>query len=142
MGRFKDYISTPKRNGYQSLHTGVIGPENHKVIQLRTPEMHNIAENGVAAHWNYKDPVSEQKTHKFKWIQELVGILDEEAGAEEFLEHTRDGSTMMQVFCFTPQGDLIALPKGATAVDFAYALHSKIGDKCKKECGSMARSAS
>ena len=132
MGRFKDYISTPKRNGYQSLHTGVIGPENNKIeIQLRTPEMHNIAENGVAAHWNYKDPASEQNTHKFKWIQELVGILDEEAGAEEFLEHTKMDLYPDQVFCFTPRGDLIALPKGATAVDFAYALHSKIGDKCK-----------
>ncbi len=132
MGRFKDYISTPKRNGYQSLHTGVIGPENHKIeIQLRTPEMHNIAENGVAAHWNYKDPASEQNTHKFKWIQELVGIIDEEAGAEEFLEHTKMDLYHDQVFCFTPRGDLIALPKGATAVDFAYAVHSKIGDKCK-----------
>jgi GTP pyrophosphokinase len=131
MGRFKDYISTPKRNGYQSLHTGVIGPENHKIeIQLRTPEMHNIAENGVAAHWNYKDPGSENNTIKFKWIQELVGILDEEAGAEEFLEHTKLDLYHDQVFCFTPRGDLIALPKGATAVDFAYAVHSKVGDKC------------
>ncbi|MFZ8924455.1 MAG: RelA/SpoT family protein, partial [Candidatus Puniceispirillaceae bacterium] len=90
MGRFKDYISTPKRNGYQSLHTGVIGPENHKIeIQVRTPEMHKIAEYGVAAHWNYKDPASDKNVRKFGWIQELVGILDEEAGAEEFLEHTK-----------------------------------------------------
>jgi guanosine-3',5'-bis(diphosphate) 3'-pyrophosphohydrolase len=133
MGRFKDYISTPKRNGYQSLHTGVIGPENHKVeIQLRTPEMHNIAENGVAAHWNYKNLNDKNKTHKIKWIQELVGLLDEEAGAEEFLEHTKMDLYHDQVFCFTPRGDLIALPKGATAVDFAYAVHSKVGDKC---CG-------
>ena len=131
MGRFKDYISTPKRNGYQSLHTGVIGPENHKIeIQLRTPEMHNVAENGVAAHWNYKDPETRNNTFKFKWIQELVGILDEEAGAEEFLEHTKLDLYHDQVFCFTPRGDLIALPKGATAVDFAYAVHSKVGDKC------------
>ncbi len=133
MGRFKDYISTPKRNGYQSLHTGVIGPENHKIeIQLRTPEMHDIAENGVAAHWNYKNYKNESKTHRIKWIQELVGLLDEEAGAEEFLEHTKMDLYHDQVFCFTPRGDLIALPKGATAVDFAYAVHSKIGDKC---CG-------
>jgi len=133
MGRFKDYISTPKRNGYQSVHTGVIGPENHKIeIQLRTPEMHNIAENGVAAHWHYKDYSSNDNIFKFKWIQDLVGILDEEAGAEEFLEHTKMDLYHDQVFCFTPRGDLIALPKGATAVDFAYAVHSKVGGKC---CG-------
>jgi len=133
MGRFKDYISTPKRNGYQSLHTGVIGPENHKIeIQLRTPEMHEIAENGVAAHWDYKNPESSQSIKKVKWIQELVGILDEEAGADEFLENTKMDLYHDQVFCFTPRGDLIALPKGATAVDFAYAVHSKVGEKC---CG-------
>jgi GTP pyrophosphokinase len=133
MGRFKDYISTPKRNGYQSLHTGVIGPENHKIeIQLRTPEMHEIAKNGVAAHWDYKNPELSKKTTKIKWIQELVSILDEEAGADEFLENTKMDLYQDQVFCFTPRGDLIALPKGATAVDFAYAVHSKVGEKC---CG-------
>ena len=131
MGRFKDYVSTPKRNGYQSLHTGVIGPENHKIeIQLRTPEMHEVAENGVAAHWDYKNPDSSKKMIKVKWIQELVGILDEEAGADEFLENTKMDLYHDQVFCFTPRGDLIALPKGATAVDFAYAVHSKVGEKC------------
>ena len=133
MGRFKDYISTPKRNGYQSLHTGVIGPENHKIeIQLRTPDMHEIAENGVAAHWDYKNPEFSKSAIKIKWIQELVGILDEEAGADEFLENTKMDLYHDQVFCFTPRGDLIALPKGATAVDFAYAVHSKVGEKC---CG-------
>ncbi|MDC1120708.1 bifunctional (p)ppGpp synthetase/guanosine-3',5'-bis(diphosphate) 3'-pyrophosphohydrolase [Alphaproteobacteria bacterium] len=131
MGRFKDYVSTPKRNGYQSLHTGVIGPENHKIeIQLRTPEMHEVAENGVAAHWDYKNPESSKKIIKVKWIQELVGILDEEDGADEFLENTKMDLYHDQVFCFTPRGDLIALPKGATAVDFAYAVHSKVGEKC------------
>ena len=131
MGRFKDYVSTPKRNGYQSLHTGVIGPENHKIeIQLRTPEMHEVAENGVAAHWDYKNPELSKKIIKVKWIQELVGILDEEAGADEFLENTKMDLYHDQVFCFTPRGDLIALPKGATAVDFAYAVHSKVGEKC------------
>ncbi|MDB2513621.1 bifunctional (p)ppGpp synthetase/guanosine-3',5'-bis(diphosphate) 3'-pyrophosphohydrolase [Alphaproteobacteria bacterium] len=131
MGRFKDYVSTPKRNGYQSLHTGVIGPENHKIeIQLRTPEMHEVAENGVAAHWDYKNPDSSKKMIKVKWIQELVGILDEEASADEFLENTKMDLYHDQVFCFTPRGDLIALPKGATAVDFAYAVHSKVGEKC------------
>ena len=133
MGRFKDYISTPKRNGYQSLHTGVIGPENHKIeIQLRTPDMHEIAENGVAAHWDYKNPELSKRNIRIKWIQELVGILDEEAGADEFLENTKMDLYHDQVFCFTPRGDLIALPKGATAVDFAYAVHSKVGEKC---CG-------
>ena len=133
MGRIKDYISTPKRNGYQSIHTGVIGPENHKIeIQVRTPEMHSIAEYGVAAHWSYKTKDFNKKTFKFKWIEELVGILDEEAGAEEFLEHTKMDLYHDQGFCFTPRGDLIALPKGATAVDFAYAVHSKVGEKC---CG-------
>ena len=131
MGRFKDYISTPKRNGYQSLHTGVIGPENHKIeVQIRTPEMHNIAEHGVAAHWNYKDPVNELNTRKIKWIQELVEIIDEEAGADEFLEHTKLDLYKDQVFCFTPRGDLIAMPKGATAVDFAFAVHTKVGETC------------
>ena len=131
MGRFKDYISTPKRNGYQSLHTGVIGPENHKIeVQIRTPEMHNIAEHGVAAHWNYKDPIQEINTRRIKWIQELVGILDEEAGADEFFEHTKLDLYKDQVFCFTPRGDLIAMPKGATAVDFAFAVHTKIGETC------------
>jgi GTP pyrophosphokinase len=131
MGRFKDYISTPKRNGYQSLHTGVIGPENHKIeVQIRTPEMHNIAEHGVAAHWSYKDQFQKENTRKIKWIQELVGILDEEAGADEFLEHTKLDLYKDQVFCFTPRGDLIAMPKGATAVDFAFAVHTKIGETC------------
>jgi len=131
MGRFKDYISTPKRNGYQSLHTGLIGPENHKIeVQIRTPEMHNVAEHGVAAHWNYKDPINEVNTRKIKWIQELVGILDEEAGADEFLEHTKLDLYKDQVFCFTPRGELIALPKGATAVDFAFAVHTRVGETC------------
>ena len=131
MGRFKDYVSTPKRNGYQSLHTGVIGPENHKIeIQLRTPEMHEVAENGVAAHWDYKNTDLSKNIIKVSWIQELVGILDEEAGADEFLENTKMDLYHDQVFCFTPRGDLIALPKGATAVDFAYAAHSKVGEKC------------
>ena len=111
MGRFKDYVSTPKRNGYQSLHTGVIGPENHKIeIQLRTPEMHEVAENGVAAHWDYKNPDLSKNIIKVEWIQELVGILDEEDSADEFLENTKMDLYHDQVFCFTPRGDLIALP--------------------------------
>lgn len=131
MGRFKDYISTPKRNGYQSLHTGVIGPENHKIeIQVRTPSMHEYAENGVAAHWSYKTKEDVDNFKKIKWINELVSILDDEAGADEFLEHTKMDLYSDQVFCFTPRGDLIALPRGATAVDFAFAVHTKIGITC------------
>ena len=131
MGRFKDYISTPKRNGYQSLHTGVLGPQNHRIeVQIRNPEMHEVAEHGVAAHWIYKETRSRSNSISVKWIQELVGILDEEAGADEFLEHTKLDLYRDQVFCFTPRGDLISLPRGATAVDFAYAVHTKIGETC------------
>ena len=131
MGRFKDYISTPKRNGYQSLHTGILGPQNHRIeVQIRTPEMHNVAEHGVAAHWHYKRSHNDYNPPKYKWIQELVGLLDEDAGAEEFFEHTKMDLYHDQVFCFTPRGDLIALPRGATAVDFAYAVHTQIGETC------------
>ena len=131
MGRFKDYVSTPKRNGYQSLHTGVLGPQNHRIeVQIRTPEMHSVAEHGVAAHWHYKRARQDNTPPKYKWIQELVGLLDEEAGADEFLEHTKMDLYHDQVFCFTPRGDLIALPRGATAVDFAYAVHTQVGESC------------
>ena len=130
-GRFKDYISTPKRNGYQSLHTGILGPQNHRIeVQIRTPDMHNVAEHGVAAHWHYKRSNQDYNPPKYKWIQELVGLLDEDAGAEEFFEHTKMDLYHDQVFCFTPRGDLIALPRGATAVDFAYAVHTQIGETC------------
>ena len=131
MGRFKDYISTPKRNGYRSLHTGLLGPQNHRIeVQIRTPEMHRLAEHGVAAHWHYKDGRRGSSLPKYEWVQELVGLLDEEAGADEFLEHTKMDLYHDQVFCFTPRGDLIALPRGATAVDFAFAVHTQIGETC------------
>ena len=120
-----------KRNGYQSLHTGILGPQNHRIeVQIRTPEMHHVAEHGVAAHWHYKRANSDYNPPKYKWIQELVGLLDEEAGAEEFFEHTKMDLYHDQVFCFTPRGDLIAMPRGATAVDFAYAVHTQIGETC------------
>ena len=131
MGRFKDYVSTPKRNGYRSLHTDLLGPQNHRIeVQIRTPEMHRVAEHGVAAHWHYKGVIQSASPHKYKWVQELVGLLDEDAGADEFLEHTKMDLYHDQVFCFTPRGDLIALPRGATAVDFAYAVHTQIGETC------------
>ena len=133
-GRFKDHISTPKQNGYQSVHTAVIGPENMRIeIQIRTKEMQEFAEYGVAAHWHYKSPdgrVTSREGRQYRWIRELLEILDHAAGPEEFLEHTKLEMFSDQVFCFSPKGDLIALPAGATPVDFAYAVHSEIGDTC------------
>ena len=129
-GRFKDYISTPKPNGYRSLHTSVIGPLRQRIeIQIRTREMHDIAERGVAAHWQYKQGEGEgTEGKKYRWLRELLDILDQASNPEEFLEHTKLEMFQDQVFCFTPKGDLIALPRGATPVDFAYAVHSEVGD--------------
>ena len=131
-GRFKDYISTPKPNGYKSLHTGVIGPERNRIeVQIRTRDMHEIAELGVAAHWAYKqDPQAVAKGREYRWLRELLDILEHAQKPEEFLEHTKLELFQDQVFCFTPKGDLIALPRGATPVDFAYAVHSEVGDHC------------
>lgn len=128
--RFKDYISTPKPNGYSSLHTGVIGPENTRIeIQIRTHDMHEIAEKGVAAHWAYKQ--GEQAEGKsFRWLRELLDILDHASNPEEFFENTKLEMYNDQVFCFTPKGDLIGLPIGSTPVDFAYAIHSTVGNTC------------
>ncbi len=133
-GRFKDYISTPKANMYQSLHTGVTlrHPRNQKIeVQIRTPEMHAIAENGVAAHWLYKQgDASASDVKQFRWVQDLLEILENSSAPDEFLENTKLELYQDQVFCFTPKGQLIQLPRGATAVDFAYAVHSQIGDTC------------
>lgn len=130
-GQFDDYISTPKRNGYQSLHTAVIGPERQRIeVQIRTERMHQIAERGVAAHWSYKQGVNPVDGTQYKWLRELLEILEHASTPEEFLEHTKLAMHQDQVFCFTPKGELIALPKGATPVDFAYAVHSQIGDTC------------
>jgi GTP pyrophosphokinase len=130
-GRFKDYISTPKLNNYRSLHTGVIGPEQQRIeVQIRTREMHEIAELGVAAHWSYKQGAGKTEGPQYRWLRELLEILDHASGPEEFLEHTKLEMFQDQVFAFTPKGDLIALPRGATPVDFAYAVHSEIGDRC------------
>jgi GTP diphosphokinase / guanosine-3',5'-bis(diphosphate) 3'-diphosphatase len=130
-GRFKDYISTPKPNNYRSLHTGVIGPERQRIeVQIRTRDMHEIAELGVAAHWTYKQGAGRTEGPQYRWLRELLDILDHASGPEEFLEHTKLEMFQDQVFAFTPKGDLIALPRGATPVDFAYAVHSEIGDTC------------
>jgi GTP pyrophosphokinase len=129
-GRFKDYASTPKPNGYRSLHTGLIGPERQRIeVQIRTREMHEIAELGVAAHWRYKQDSGQVDGRQYRWLRELLDIL-EHSNAEEFLEHTKLEMFQDQVFCFTPKGDLIALPRGATPIDFAYAVHSEVGDTC------------
>lgn len=133
-GTFKDYISTPKQNGYQSIHTVVYGPYHHKIeIQIRSKKMHEYAENGLAAHWCYKqnDLENDYKItgHQYSWIRSLLDILDTADGLDEFLEHTKLEMFQDQVFCFTPKGRLICLPKGSTPVDFAYAIHSDVGDK-------------
>ena len=128
--RFKDYISTPKPNGYQSIHTGVIGPYNTRIeIQIRTHEMHEIGEKGVAAHWAYKEGTKVEGKN-FRWMRELLEILDQASNLDEFLENTKLDMYNDQVFCFTPKGDLIGLPVGSTPVDFAYAVHSSVGDTC------------
>jgi len=130
-GRFKDYISTPKRNGYRSIHTGVIGPEQRRIeVQIRTREMHEVAEYGVAAHWQFKQGATAQDGPEYRWIRELLEILEHASSPDEFLEHTKLDLFQDQVFCFTPKGELIALPRGATPVDFAYAVHSEVGDAC------------
>ena len=132
-GRFKDYVSTPKLNGYRSIHTVVIGPERQRVeVQIRTRKMHEEAELGVAAHWSFKQDANAgvREGRQYHWIRELLDILEHALGPEEFLEHTKLEMYSDQVFCFTPKGDLIALPQGATPVDFAYAVHSGVGDTC------------
>jgi GTP diphosphokinase / guanosine-3',5'-bis(diphosphate) 3'-diphosphatase len=134
-GRFKDYISTPKQNDYRSIHTTVIGPGNQRVeLQIRTEEMHQIAEFGIAAHVYYKDGVGSptellnRESKAFAWLRRTVGILSESSNPEEFLEHTKLELFHDQVFCFTPKGKLIALPRHANVIDFAYAVHTDVGN--------------
>ena len=135
-GRFKDYISTPKSNGYQGLHTGVTlrEPRNQKIeIQIRTVEMSEVAENGVAAHWTYKTRDAKfdgKDLQRFRWVQDLLEILENSTAPDEFLENTKLELYDDQVFCFTPKGLLVQLPRGATPIDFAYSVHSQVGDTC------------
>ena len=132
-GRFKDYISTPKPNGYRSIHTTIMGPKRQRIeVQIRTQQMHNEAELGVAAHWAYKsgNQPKERDATKFRWLRELLDILEQEQKPEDFWEHTKLELFQDQVYVFTPKGDLIELPNGATPIDFAYAIHSDIGDRC------------
>jgi RelA/SpoT family (p)ppGpp synthetase len=128
-GRFKDYISTPKRNGYRSLHTSVIHDSKTRIeIQIRDKAMHEQAERGLAAHWAYKERAPAEEV-KVPWISDLVEILDHAASPEELLEHTRMAMYQDRIFAFTPKGELIQLPKGATPVDFSYAVHTDLGDQ-------------
>jgi RelA/SpoT family (p)ppGpp synthetase len=128
-GRFKDFISTPKQNGYRSIHTTVIHDERMRIeVQIRTREMHAQAEHGLAAHWAYKEGKIAART-EHPWITDLVEILEHAASAEELLEHTRMAMYQDRIFAFTPKGELIQLPKGATPVDFAYAVHTDLGDQ-------------
>ena len=128
-GRFKDYISLPKKNGYKSLHTCLIGPNQERIeIQIRTKEMHEVCELGVAAHWAYKQKTSAETSAQL--FKELKEIAQNSQPAEEFLEHTKLELYADQVFCFTPRGKLIVLPKNATPIDFAYQVHSEVGDRC------------
>ncbi|WP_407189463.1 RelA/SpoT family protein [Bradyrhizobium centrosematis] len=134
-GRFKDYISTPKQNDYRSIHTTVIGPGNQRVeLQIRTEAMDQIAERGIAAHVFYKEGLGspteflKRESNAFAWLRHTIGILSESSNPEEFLEHTKLELFHDQVFCFTPKGKLIALPRHANVIDFAYAVHTDVGN--------------
>ena len=133
-GRFKDYISQPKSNGYRSIHTTVSGRDGKRVeVQIRTREMHEVAESGVAAHWAYRD--GERAENPFavdpaKWIASLTERFETTEDNDEFLEHVKLEMYTDQVFCFTPKGEVIKMPRGATPLDFAYAIHTRIGHSC------------
>ncbi len=129
-GRFKDFISTPKRNGYRSLHTTLQDRDEMRIeVQLRDAAMHAEAQFGLAAHWAYKQRTG-AKGADYPWVRDLLEILEHAATPEELLEHTRMAMFQDQLFCFTPKGELIQLPKGSTPVDFAYAVHTSLGDTC------------
>jgi RelA/SpoT family (p)ppGpp synthetase len=134
-GRFKDYISTPKQNDYRSIHTTLIGPGNQRVeLQIRTREMHEVAEYGIAAHALYKDGAGtptellSRESSAYAWLRRTIELLAEGSNPEEFLEHTKLELFHDQVFCFTPNGKLISLPRSATPIDFAYAVHTDVGN--------------
>ena len=130
-GKFKDYISTPKINNYKSIHTSLIGPQKHRIeIQIRTEEMHEFAERGIASHWKYKssEKFSELSWKEYDWLRDLVEIIERGNSPEHYYEFTKLQMFQDNVFCFTPKGAVIKLPKNGTAIDFAYAVHTKIGD--------------
>src|SRR5581483_2836025 len=134
-GKFKDYIAIPKANGYQSLHTTLFGPFGTPLeAQIRTHHMHRIAEAGVAAHWLYKSggelDIAEAQRETHRWLQSLLEIQSESRDSKEFLEHIKGDLFPEEIYVFTPKGKIMALPRGATAVDFAYAVHTDIGHHC------------
>ena len=133
-GKFKDYIAIPKANGYQSIHTDLIGPYGVPVeVQTRTEQMHRLAESGVASHWMYKDDsdrLSELQKQTHQWLQSLLEIQHQSGDPQEFLEHVKVDLFPDEVYVFTPKGKILSLPRGATAVDFAYAVHTDIGNRC------------
>jgi len=133
-GKFKDYIAIPKANGYQSIHTDLIGPYGVPVeVQIRTAQMHRLAESGVASHWLYKDDtekLSELQKQTHRWLQSLLEIQHQSGDPQEFLEHVKVDLFPDEVYVFTPKGRILSLPRGATAVDFAYVVHTDIGNRC------------
>ena len=130
-GRFKDYISTPKINDYQSIHTTILGPDNNRIeLQIRTLSMNDLAERGVAAHRNYKDKSIENERQNYPWLDDLLEMLEQGESSQDFFESTKLELFQDQVFCFTPKGRIIALPIGATPIDFAFEVHTDVGMKC------------
>ena len=133
-GKFKDYIAIAKANGYQSIHTDLIGPYGVPVeVQIRTEQMHRLAESGVASHWMYKDDadkLSELQKQTHRWLQSLLEIQHQSGDPQEFIEHVKVDLFPDEVYVFTPKGKILSLPRGATAVDFAYAVHTDIGNRC------------
>jgi GTP pyrophosphokinase len=140
-GTFKDYISTPKENGYQSLHLAILGPFSKKIeIQIRDKNMHEVSEIGVAAHWHYKEKFSKtskgqvtrttSENEKYRWIRELITLFENSENASDVLKQHKFSMQKSEVFCFTPNGDIFNLPFGSTVIDFAYAVHSQIGNTC------------
>ena len=132
-GRFKDFISAPKSNGYRALHTSVMGPKNKKIeIQFRSNIMNQIADFGIASHWKYKDPkkIKEKDAREYKWVYDLVDSMNSSTSQDELIQNSKLKVFQNDIYVFTPKGDLIELPKNATPVDFAYAIHSQVGDKC------------
>ena len=132
-GRFKDFISSPKSNGYRSLHTSVFGPMNKKIeVQFRSNAMEQIAQFGVAAHWKYKDPkkIKIKDTNEYKWMHDLLELMDNSTSQDELIENSKIKLFKENIYVFSPKGDVVELPKNASPIDFAYSIHSEIGDKC------------
>jgi len=130
-GKFKDYISTPKINNYKSIHTAIIGPKNERVeIQIRTQKMHDFAARGIASHWLYKssEKLNQPTLQEYDWLRDLVEIIEKGTAPKDFFEYTKLQMFQDSVFCFTPYGEVIKLPKDGTPIDFAYAVHTKVGD--------------